>query len=81
MEQTVAGNARLEQELMVLRQKLQQQQLNGSQQHLNAGSSSDLGSIDARTAADATALLEDGIYQSLKNSFYVHIFFYLFDKK
>lgn len=61
MEQTVAGNARLEQELMVLRQKLQQQQLNGSTQHLSAGSSNGELGIDARTAADATALLEDGI--------------------
>lgn len=50
LEQTVAGNARLEQELAVLRQKLQ-----GQQVAIESGNG-----IDTKAAADATALLENG---------------------
>lgn len=58
LEQTVAGNARLEQELAVLRQKLQGQHMghNGKGDTLNDGT-------DARSAVDATAMLEDGKFK------------------
>lgn len=58
MEQTVAGNARLEQELLVLRQKLQASKgLRGSQSAFsNQGTSDSL-----QYSAGNTAILESGM--------------------
>lgn len=57
MEQTVAGNARLEQELLVLRQKLQESRLRGSQSGLNSVSQNGLNDAVSHTGG-TTAVLE-----------------------
>ncbi|XP_059610833.1 uncharacterized protein LOC132257812 [Phlebotomus argentipes] len=65
LEQTVAGNARLEQELLVLRQKLQaSRDSRGSQTALSAGSGSNGGAPDSISyTGGATAVLESDILE------------------
>lgn len=60
----MAGNARLEQELLVLRQKLQaSRDSRGSQTALSTGSGSNTGAPDSITyAGGATTVLESGKY-------------------